>query len=62
MNDSKLLWWGYKHTNGTYQVKRYFEPLDINEARQSPFCEKVTQPFEAESREDALKKIKKMLN
>ena len=27
----KNLWWGYKHTSGTYQAKRYFEPLDIEQ-------------------------------
>ena len=48
------LWWGYKHTSGTYQAKRYFEPLDIQEAQESPFCELVIRPFKASSREHAL--------
>lgn len=54
----KLLWWGYKHTSGTYQAKRYFEPLDIEEANSSPFCEIVVGPFEAESRDEALEIVK----
>lgn len=51
------LWWGYKHTNGSYQAKRYFDPRDISEAHKSPFCDKVVGPFEAVSREDALQKV-----
>ena len=49
-----MLWWGYKHTNGTYQAKRYFIPLDVQEAHESPFCDIVCGPFEAASREEAL--------
>jgi len=58
---SKNLWWGYQHTSGTLQAKRYFEPLDIQEARESPFCEIVIGPFEAENREDAIRIIKEKL-
>jgi hypothetical protein len=47
-------WWGYIHTNGSVQAKRYFDPLDIQEARESPFVAQVVLPFDAESREDAL--------
>ena len=50
---SKLLWWGYKHTSGTYQAKRYFDRLDIQEAMESPFCDQVVGPFEAENRDEA---------
>jgi len=52
--ENKNLWWGYKHVQGTYQVKRYFGRLDIQEAIESPFCEIVTGPFEASDREEAL--------
>lgn len=55
---TKQLYWGYKHISGTYQAKRYFEPLDIQEANESPFCEAVTGPFEAETRDEALEIIK----
>lgn len=51
----KNLWWGYKHTSGTYQAKRYFAPIDIQEAQESPFCERAVGPFEAEDRDEALK-------
>jgi hypothetical protein len=50
----KRQWWGYVHTSGTLQAKPYFEPLDIQEARQSPFCKKVVGPFEASGRDEAL--------
>jgi len=56
----KNQWWGYKHTEGTYQAKRYFEPLDIQEANESPFCEIVVGPFMAANRDEAIEIIKTM--
>lgn len=58
----KNLWWGYKHTSGTYQAKRYFGPVDIMEAEQSPFCEMAVGPFEASNREEALEKVRELTN
>lgn len=55
------MWWGYKHSNGGLQVKRYFDHRDIQEALQSPFCEIVKGPFEADGREDALTKLQDLL-
>ena len=55
--DDKLLWWGYIHTNGSTHLKRYFGPLDIEEAHKSPFCKIVVGPFESPSRDEALKII-----
>ena len=52
--DNKLLWWGYQHTSGTLQVKRYFDKQDIEEAHESPFCEIIVGPFGATDRDDAL--------
>lgn len=54
-------WWGYKHVSGTYQAKRYFDRLDITEAQESPFCEVVVGPFLAKDREDALAKVKELV-
>lgn len=62
MEKEKQLWWGYKHTNGHIQVKRYFEPLDIQEAEESPFCEKVSNPFEAIDRDEALIKCENLFS
>ena len=59
--EKKNMWWGYRHTNGNIQTKRYFELLDISEARESPFCERVSSPFEATDREDALKQLEKLV-
>lgn len=56
----KRLWWGYKHTSGTYQAKLYFDQQDIYEAQESPFCEIVVGPFEATDRDDALKQVEEM--
>jgi len=55
------LWWGYLHTNGNIQVKRYFEPLDIEEARESPFVSRAAGPFEADGREDAIRQVRRAL-
>lgn len=55
----KNKWWGYRHTSGTLQAKRYFEHLDIQEAEESPFCAKVIGPFEADTREEALAIVEK---
>lgn len=59
---NKNLWWGYKHTSGTYQAKRYWEPLDISEAKESPFCAKVVGPFESKDRDEALKIVAELTN
>lgn len=55
------LWWGYLHSNGTIQVKRYFDVEDLMEARGSPFVDKVFQPIQAENREDAIRQFKEKI-
>lgn len=57
----KNLWWGYLHTQGTIQAKRFFSQLDICEAKESPFVRTVVGSFEADSREEAIAHIKKEL-
>jgi len=52
-----MKWWGYIHTNGTLQIKRYFGPLDITEAHESPFCKTVLGPVDAVDRDDAQTKL-----
>jgi len=54
-----MKWWGYKHTNGSYQVKRFFNKSDLTDSAMSPFVERVYGPFEAEDRDEALKIIAK---
>lgn len=51
-------WWGYVHVNGNIQVKRYFDQQDIEEAQESPFTSHVYGPFEAKDRDDAIEKIR----
>ncbi len=58
--ESKNLWWGYKHTNGSYQAKRYFDKRDTDEANESPFCDIVVGPFYADNRDEALQMVKEM--
>ena len=57
------LWWGYKHTSGTYQAKRYLDDwgqAEMQDARDSDFCEQVVGPFEADGREEALAIVKEL--
>lgn len=56
-----MQWWGYKHTEGTYQAKPYREPLDIDEARESPFVLRAVGPFEASGRDMALSIVKEII-
>lgn len=58
----KQLWWGYLHINGNIQVKRFFDQLDLDEAEESPFVERVTNIFEADGREEAIAIAKERLN
>lgn len=34
-------WWWYLHINGSIQVKRFYDKRDLDEARESPFVERV---------------------
>ncbi len=54
---NEIQWWGYIHTNGQLQIKRYFGPRDITEALESPFVRTAFGPVEANSREEAQKKL-----
>ncbi len=53
-NYFRTQWWGYRHTNGSLQVKRYFDDRDIQEARESDFVVRTAGPFYANNREEAL--------
>ena len=51
------MWWAYLHQNNTIQVKRWFGDHEDyqGDCRNNPFVQKVVPPFEATSREDAIK-------
>lgn len=59
-----LMWWGYLHQNGTIQVKRWFgDHKDYtDDCDGNPFVVRVVKPFEAKTREEALKKVVTELN
>jgi len=57
--NNSIQWWGYVHSNGSLQVKRYFGPEDLSEARESPFVSEVHGPWKVNSREEALEMLKK---
>jgi len=54
-------WWGYRHINGSLQVKRYFDSRDLDDARDSDFVISYTGPFDASDRDDALLKADKLV-
>jgi len=57
----KNLWWGYIHSNGSIQVKRFFGQLDIDDANESPFVDRVYGPWKCATRAEAIAKIKEMI-
>jgi hypothetical protein len=64
MNDNKIMFWGYFHSIGTIQVKRWFgDHKDYTEdCIDNPFCLKVVKPFEAKNSEEAYMIIERELN
>lgn len=56
----KNKWWGYRHTSGSIQAKRYFDIRDINEAVESDFVQQIVYPFYADNREEALAYVEQM--
>jgi len=44
--------------NTSQGAKRYFDKLDIDEAKESDFVEQVVYPFLAKDREDALEYVR----
>jgi hypothetical protein len=48
-----MKWWGYIHTNGSLQIKRYFSEADLEDALDSPFCNRLFSPVEAKDRDEA---------
>lgn len=63
MSDS-IMWWGYLHSNGSIQVKRWFgDPKDYNEdCEGNDFVVEIVGPFAANSRDEALDVITNRLN
>lgn len=53
----KIMWWGYLHSNGTVQLKRWFGDVKdyTEDCENNPFTVKVIPPFDAESSELAYK-------
>ena len=60
---NKTMWWGYLHSNGTIQVKRWFgDHKDYTEdCAGNDFVVRVVKPFHAESREEAETEIRSTL-
>jgi hypothetical protein len=54
-----LMWWGYLHSSGTIQVKRWFgDHKDYTEdCYDNEFVQRVIPPFAAETHHEAAKII-----
>ena len=57
------LWWGYRHQNGNYQVKRCLgdEEAAMHDAYSSHFVDAVAPPFEAHGRQQAMHRCRAIL-
>jgi len=54
---NKIMWWGYLHSNGTVQCKRWFGDVQdyTTDCYGNDFVVAVVEPFEAETRAEAMK-------
>ena len=59
----ELMWWGYLHSNGTVQTKRWFGDVKdyTDDCIGNPFVQKVVEPFSASCFEKAESVIKEKL-
>jgi hypothetical protein len=58
----KTEWYGYLHVNGSVHVKRFFDIEDLQEVSASPFVKVWRGPWECESRDAALVKLREALS
>ena len=60
---TKVMWWGYLHSNGTPQLKRWFGDHEdyTGDCEGNPFVQKIVKPFEANSFEEALEHLREEL-
>lgn len=58
---SENMWWGYRHVSGAVQAKQFFDDrAPIQDAQQSGFVAKLVEPFRADSRDEALKIVRRL--
>ena len=59
----KNKWWGYLHSNGKIQVKRWFGDVKdyTDDCEGNSFVVQIVKPFEADTREEALNIIEEKL-
>lgn len=57
------MWWGYLHSNGTPQLKRWFGDNEDyrGDCIGNPFVHQVVEPFEAATQEEAHAILKQRL-
>lgn len=57
---NKIMWWGYLHSNGSIQLKRWFGDIHdyTTDCIGNDFVSKVVPPFESNTMEEAMNKLK----
>ena len=60
---NKIMWWGYLHSNGTIQCKRWLGDVEdyTTDCNGNPYVKQVVVPFEAENQEAAMQVLKEKL-
>lgn len=60
---TNLMWWGYLHSNGTIQVKRWFgDHKDYtDDCQDNPFVLEVVRPFRAANQTEAYTHISEQI-
>ena len=57
----KIKWYAYWHRNSRFNVKKYTKNGLYVQDRESDFVLKITRPFEARNKEEAIRKGKELL-
>jgi len=63
MTNTDIMWWGYLHSNGQVQVKRWFGDVKdyTEDCEGNDFVQQVVPPFKADSKEMAYELICKQV-
>ena len=57
----KKIWWGYLHSNGELQIKRFWDYTCIEDAKESPYAKEIIMPFYAINSDEAEEKARTFL-
>ena len=59
----KIMWWGYRHSNGKLILKRWFGDVQdyTTDCEGNDFVQKVCKPFEADTEMEAWKTLQEKI-